>query len=169
MQIATARLRLRPARADDAAALHSIFTDARAMRYWSSLPHTDFAQTEAWLAAMMASPPDESCDFIVERDGRVIGKAGCWRLPEIGYILHPDAWGQGLAGEALGAIIPHVFATHRIAAITADVDPRNAASLKLLARLCFVETGRATGTIRVGDELCDSVYLARARHGPASG
>jgi hypothetical protein len=28
--------------------------------------------------------------FIVENRGRAIGKAGCWRLGEIGFILHSD-------------------------------------------------------------------------------
>ena len=44
--------------------------------------------------------------------------------------------------------------------VFADVDPRNAASLALLTRHGFIETGRAAGTWQVGDELCDSIYLA---------
>jgi RimJ/RimL family protein N-acetyltransferase len=56
-----------------------------------------------------------------------------------------------------------VFSAHDIPAITADVDPRNEASLRLLARLGFVETGRATGTVEIAGELCDSVYLALER------
>jgi RimJ/RimL family protein N-acetyltransferase len=43
--------------------------------------------------------------------------------------------------------------------LTADVDPRNAASIKLLERCGFIETHRAAGTWQVGDELCDSVYF----------
>ena len=112
---------------------------------------------------MIGAAPEASDDFIVECDGRVIGKAGCWRLPEIGYILHPDYWGQGLATEALTAVIGHVFAGRDVDAITADVDPRNEASLKLLARLGFVETHRAQRTWLVGEEWCDSVYLALPR------
>ena len=84
-------------------------------------------------------------------------------MPEIGFVLHPDFWGKGLAHEAVGAAIEHVLATFPIAAIIADVDPRNAASLRLLTRLGFVETGRAVRTMQVGEESCDSVYLARHR------
>jgi RimJ/RimL family protein N-acetyltransferase len=161
--ITTARLRLRRARADDVGPIHAILSDARAMRYWSSLPFTDVEQSRAWLAGMIAAPPGEADDYVVERDGRVIGKAGCWRLPEIGYILHPDHWGRGLAREALSALIPALFARHAIDAITADVEPRNAASLRLLARLGFEETGRAARTYQVGDQWQDSVYLALRR------
>ncbi|MET0275019.1 MAG: GNAT family N-acetyltransferase [Phenylobacterium sp.] len=162
-EILTPRLRLRRACEDDAEALFDIFSRPAAMRYWSTPPHEDIAQTREWLAGMIASPPEVSCDYIVERDGRVIGKAGFFRLPEIGYILHPDQWGRGLAHEALSAVIARVFEAFPIPAVEADVDPRNAASLKLLAKLGFVETRRASRTWLVGEEWCDSVYLSLAR------
>jgi len=41
----------------------------------------------------------------------------------------------------------------------ADVDPRNARSLKLLKNLGFRETGTAKRTYQIGDEWTDSVYL----------
>ncbi|HEY2708678.1 MAG TPA: GNAT family N-acetyltransferase [Caulobacteraceae bacterium] len=163
MELITERLRLRRAREGDLAAMHAVLSNAEAMRYWSTPPHQSLDQTREWLAGMIADGPPGSDDFVVEHQGRVIGKAGCWRLPEIGFILHEDRWGQGLAGEAAGAVIAHVFTAHDLPAITADVDPRNTASLRLLARLGFVETGRAKGTFEIGGELCDSVYLALAR------
>jgi RimJ/RimL family protein N-acetyltransferase len=115
---------------------------------------------------MIEDSPAERDDFVVEHDGVAIGKAGCWRLPEIGFILHPDQWGRGLAREALSALIPRLFARFPIAAITADVDPRNLASLKLLEGLGFEVTGRAANTWRIGDEWCDSLYLALPRPSP---
>jgi RimJ/RimL family protein N-acetyltransferase len=162
-EIVTERLRLRPARADDLDAFHAILSDPVAMRYWSSRPHPDLARTREWLDDMIAAPADQSLDFVLEKDGAVIGKAGCWRLPEIGYILAPPYWGQGFAREALQAIIPAVFACFDIPAITADVDPRNTASVGLLLRLGFHETGRAANSWKVGDEWSDSVYLALPR------
>jgi ribosomal-protein-alanine N-acetyltransferase len=162
-EIRTARLRLRRALPDDLQAMHAILSDPRAMRYWSSLPHTDIAQTREWLDGMIASPPEESDDFIVVLDGAVIGKAGCWRLPAVGYILHPDYWGQGFATEALTAAIAHVFANFPLPALIADVDPRNASSLALLARLGFKEIQRASRTWQIGEEWCDSIYLGLPR------
>lgn len=161
--IETPRLRLRRARLSDLEAMHAIFADARAMRYWDSLPATDIARTRAFLQGMIASGPPDADDFIIERDGVAIGKSGCWKSPEIGLILHPDHWGTGLGTEALGAAVRHAFAALPVDRLTADVDPRNAAMLRLLARLGFVETGRAARTVRLGDEWCDSVYLALDR------
>lgn len=157
--ITTPRLRLRPARPDDLDAFHAILTDPRAMAYWSTPPHDDIAQTRDWLDRMMAIGPGDGEDFVIELDGAAIGKAGLYAFPEIGFILHPDHWGRGYAGEALVPVLDRAFALHGLAAVEADVDPRNAASLKLLARLGFVETGRATGTWVIAGQLCDSVYL----------
>ena len=58
---------------------------------------------------MMSIDPLEGEDFVVECEGHVIGKAGFYRFPEIGYILHPDAWGQGYAREALGPVLARAF------------------------------------------------------------
>jgi ribosomal-protein-alanine N-acetyltransferase len=170
VELTTARLKLRRAAPDDLEALHEILSDPVAMRFWSSPPHRDLERTRAWLDGMIADGPPLSDDFVIEHEGRVIGKAGCWRLPEIGYILHPRYWGQGFAAEACAAVIAHVFADYDIEAITADVDPRNEASLRLLTRLGFVETGRAMATYEIEGEISDSVYLALPRGaGPAAG
>jgi ribosomal-protein-alanine N-acetyltransferase len=133
------------------------------MRYWSSEPYRTIDESERWLAAMIAAPSEESADFIVEHDGRVIGKAGLWKAPEIGFILHPEAWGRGFAGEALRAVIPHAFVRFSVPALIADVDPRNSASLGLLDKLGFAVTGRAERTYEVGGQWCDSVYLTLYR------
>jgi RimJ/RimL family protein N-acetyltransferase len=162
-EIITPRLRLRRARPEDAEDLHAVFADPEVMRYWSTLAHADLAATRDWVADMVAADPSASDDYVIEYRGAAVGKAGCWRLPEVGYILRRDLWGRGLAREALSAIIPRVFASHPIAAITADVDPRNTASLGLLGRLGFVETHRASRTWLVGEEWCDSVYLSLPR------
>jgi RimJ/RimL family protein N-acetyltransferase len=161
--LTTDRLVLRRARMGDLADMHRVFADPRAMRYWDSLPHTDIEQTRPWLASMVAFDLGETDDFIVEHRSRAIGKAGCWRRGEIGFILHSDYWGQGFGREALGAAIPHVFASLPVDRLEADVDPRNAPALRLLAHFGFREFARAERTVRLGDEWCDSVYLELRR------
>jgi ribosomal-protein-alanine N-acetyltransferase len=158
-QLKTARLQLRPARADDLGALHAIMRQPRTMAYWSTPPHESIAQTAEFLEGMMTIPPGEGEDFVIEHEGRMIGKAGLYRFPDIGYLLDPACWGQGFATEALEAVIARAFAVHGLPRIEADVDPRNAASLRLLARLGFRETHRQARTWLVGEEWCDSVYL----------
>ena len=136
-------------------------SNAQAMRYWSSLPHETIEQTERWIASMVEGDLVTRDDFMVTLDGELIGKMGAWTLPEVGFLLDPVHWGRGYAQEGLAAFIKRrrqLGSTE----LTADVDPRNGLSLKLLHKNGFVETGRAAGTWQIGAELCDSVYLKLA-------
>ena len=160
MRLVTQRLVLRRASEDDLDALHAVLSLPLAMRYWSTPEHDSRAQTGDFLQTMITEHCD---DFVVEYQGQVIGKAGAWQSLELGYILHPDHWGKGLAGEALTALIPHLFAAHDAAQITAEVDPRNAPSIALLTRFGFHETHQAERTLLWRDEWCDSVYFALDR------
>jgi RimJ/RimL family protein N-acetyltransferase len=159
----TPRLTLRRARPNDLEPLHAILSDADTVRYWSTGPHRTLDVTREWLAAMIASPPAESEDFIVEHGGEVVGKAGFFRLPELGYLLRRDLWGRGLVSEAARAVIDHVFATRDLTELTADVDPRNIGSIRVLERLGFVETGRAARTYCIDGVWVDSIFYALRR------
>ncbi len=159
----TRRLVLRPAREDDLDAFHSILSDPRATRYWSTPPHETREQSEAWLKAMIRSPEYLAADFVVEFEGRTVGKAGFYRLPEIGFILHPDVWGLGVGREAVAAVIDHAFETRGQTELTADVDPRNAASIRVLEGAGFRRTGAAERTFQIGDTWVDSLFYGLDR------
>jgi RimJ/RimL family protein N-acetyltransferase len=161
--IRTERLLLRRAVPGDLPAFHEIMSDPRAMRYWSEPAHEKIEQTQGFVDFLCGCPGNGGDDWVIEFRGRAIGKAGAWNPPEVGFLLHPDHWGRGYMTEAMGTLIPRLFARHDVPALTADVDPRNAASLRLLDRLGFREAGRAERTMLWGDEWCDSVYLALPR------
>ncbi|MCK8463579.1 GNAT family N-acetyltransferase [Aliiroseovarius sp. S1339] len=162
--IQTARLRLRPAVPEDLADLHDVFSHPSAMRFWSHETHTDLAQTQGTLDGMIASHSETGLELVIELDGKVIGKAGLWRMAEVGYILHPDHWGKGLAQEALQAVIDAAWTKHSdVTEITAEIDPRNSGSVKLLNRLGFVLSKTATRTLFIYDEWCDSAYYVLPR------
>ncbi len=158
----TRRLVLRPMQQDDAKGLHAFFADSEATRFFSD-PHTEFEQTEAWVRGTIAADPARTREFTLLRDGQAIGKAGIWSSPELGFFLRRADWNQGLMREALDALVPHLFALMSLPRMTADVDPNNAASLKLLSHLGFSETGRAARTIQIGGKWADSVYLEKPR------
>lgn len=149
---------MRRPRPEDLEAVHAIMSDPDVMRYWSTPPHRSLDETRDWLEGWLSAPADENDEFLLEHDGEVIGKLGAWRLPEIGFYLRRDRWGQGFAGEALDAFIGYARA-RGVACLTADADPRNDACLRLLSRAGFRETGRASATFVVAGEVCDSVYL----------
>ncbi|MGB3336023.1 MAG: GNAT family N-acetyltransferase [Devosia sp.] len=163
MEIRTERLLLRRPHMDDLDAMFEIMSDPVAMRYWSTLPHADRAVTRPWLERMIARTAAGGEEFVIEHQGRVIGDVGAGRLPDFGFMLRRDSWGRGFATEASRAFITHAFRNTTATELLADVDPRNTPSLAVLAKLGFVETGRAERTFLLGEEWCDSVYLALAR------
>ena len=164
--IRTPRLVLRRVRPEqDFAGMHAVLSDAQAMAYWSTPPHTSEAETREWLAAMAETLPHEGDDFIIEYQGRTVGKAGFYRFPDIGYIIDPALWGQGIVAEALVPLIARAFTLYEQECLRADVDPRNTASIRLLEKLGFAETHRAERTWLIAGAWCDSVYFALSREG----
>lgn len=161
--IRTDRLTLRRALPGDLADLHEVMRHPEAMTYWSTPPHPDLATTKRWLDRKLAEDQSASVEFVAEYQGRAIGTVGGGILPEVGYILHPDFWGKGLAFEAMQAVIAHAFAHHPVDHLMADVDPRNTASIKLLKRLGFVWHGHADNTFCIAGEWVHSDYYRLER------
>lgn len=54
---------------------------------------------------------------------------------EIGYIFHPDYAGRGFATEAVRALLGIAFGTYGLHRVTARIDARNVASLRLAERV----------------------------------
>jgi len=157
--IRTARLTLRPPSDRDLDALHAVFSDPRTMCYWSHPAHDDIAHTRTTLDGMIAAHAATGLEYVIERDGEVIGKAGMWRMGEIGYILRRDLWGRGFAREAVGAVVDAAFAAHPdLERLIAEIDPRNTASAALLARLGFREVNQVEKTIQIAGIWCDSAF-----------
>lgn len=70
---------------------------------------------------------------------------------EVGWHLHPDAYGHGYATEAAGAVILDA-AAKGLESIIAVVDPRNDASQRVCRRLGFTERG-------ISHEFYDADYI----------
>ena len=162
--IETARLVLRPLQAYDLAALHRMLSDPEVMRYWSTPPHTETSETAAWIEdSIAAMARGDASDFAVLLEGRMVGRVAFWMGNEIGFLFDRAVWGQGVAGEAVAAMLRHGFDTLGFDSVRADVDPRNTGSLKLLERLGFRRTGTAERTFKIGETWVDSVYLELAK------
>ncbi len=160
--ILTERLRLRHATVDDAPSLFLAMSDPEVMRYWSTEPHPSVEDTASFVRRMMhgyvdGSGPD---DFVVERDGVVVGKAGFWRASELGFLLRRDQHGQGIAREALQALVAHGFGPRAFTELHAEVDPENRRCLRLLTGLGFRVLRHVPRTLELRGEWRDSLELA---------
>lgn len=172
LPLQTARLTLRPYRADDAEAVFAIFSDPRVMRFWSTPPWTSTAQAhEAIDSDLQALHSGRHLRLGIERrdDGALIGQctlfdivAGC-RRAEIGYALAHTAWGRGYMHEALQALLRYGFEVLELNRVEADIDPRNEASAATLQRLGFRLEGRLRERWIVGGEVSDSAIYGLLR------
>jgi RimJ/RimL family protein N-acetyltransferase len=143
----------------DVPAMHAIFADAEVMAYWSRLPHTGIAETEEWVAKNIAAVESgDADDFVVLKDGVLVGRIGIWQKDELGLIFARSAWGSGIAREAAGALIERSRARGMLS-IMADIDPRNDRVRRFLEKFGFKKTGAAKNTYKIGDNWTDSEYL----------
>ncbi len=141
----TARLRLRGIVPDDAEAMFPALSDAPLMRWWSSAPHRDVAETRAYLTYTPDLDGMRSWAITLGEAAPAIGWVTAIRrrpgVNEIGYILARDHWGSGIAHEAVARVIDLLFHDEGQRRVFADVDPDNVASRGLLERLGFKVEG----------------------------
>lgn len=67
--------------------------------------------------------------------------------PEIGWRLARPAWGHGLATEAALAVRDHAFATRALAELISIIDPHNARSRRVAAKLGMVLEGQVRNPV----------------------
>ncbi len=61
---------------------------------------------------------------------------------EVGYVIVPERWGQGLAGELVPPLCRYLFGLSGAPYIVAFTDPDNLASQRVLLKSGFREVGR---------------------------
>jgi RimJ/RimL family protein N-acetyltransferase len=79
---------------------------------------------------------------------------------EIGVTLAPQHRGRGLATEAVRAVLDHLFGELGIHRAFASIDPRNAASLALFARLGWRQETHSLQSVWFKGEWADDVVFA---------
>jgi RimJ/RimL family protein N-acetyltransferase len=178
------RVRLRAQRASDVPALFTLYADPSVMRYWSNAPFTRIEQAqEKFEFHDRGVRAGEFLQWAVVRDGdALIGTCSLFeisaphRRASLGYALASAYWGKGYALEATRLAVQHAFGAMALHRLEADVDPRNAPSLRLLDRLGFTHEGTLRERWHVAGETQDSAiygllardYAAAAANSPAA-
>ncbi|MCC7283890.1 MAG: GNAT family N-acetyltransferase [Acetobacteraceae bacterium] len=155
--LTTPRLVLRPAVAADIDAVWQMLVLPEVRRYLCD----DIALPRATVAGIVGEAAFGAGLglWVAERAGAFAGIAALKPVPpalvalvpalageiEPTVALLPALWRQGLAGEMLGAVLAHGFATLALPRIAAVCDVPNIASAAMLARAGFVPTGEHQG------------------------
>lgn len=161
-------LALRPATADDAAALARVDA-ATSMQPWSALMfRAEVARGDRWY--VVAGPEDDP--------GEVVGYAGIARLADevhvMGIAVLPSQQGQGCGRQLLTALCREAAASS--AAMLLEVRPSNTSARHLYRTAGFTQVGRRPGYYPDGEDALllwrpadDRPRHERARDDPASG
>lgn len=97
---------------------------------------------------------------VEKQSGRWIGRIGPWQPldwpgTEVGWGLHPDAWGKGYALEAAVASMDYAFDTLGWSEVVHCINPTNIASQNVAKRLGARILRQATLSAPFGDEHVD--------------
>lgn len=151
--------RLRPAAADDLDVLLTLLHDEQVRRYLCDgtiLPRERVAETLA--RSDQLDPRGLGLWMIEQTSGDFVGAAGLEPVSEevaaapamAGGVepliaLHPEYWGRGLAGEAMGSLIRYARGSLGLPQLVAAVDEPNIRSHRLMEKCGFVPAVRTQG------------------------
>jgi RimJ/RimL family protein N-acetyltransferase len=141
----TERMLLRPYSLDDFDAFHDMHSRDDVARYLPWETRDEQASREA-LQRHQTVVLEKDGDAITlagfdKETGRLVGEFILFlrsvqhRGGEVGYVLHPDAWGRGLATEGARAMLEIGFDLMGMHRIIARIEARNTGSAAVLERL----------------------------------
>lgn len=145
VRLETERLILRDWREDDVEPFVALSSDPEVMRYYSAIPTPE--KCVEWMWAMSAKLAAGSVGFLaaeLKETGRFVGFIGLnypifdhpiAALPEIGWRIVPDLWGQGLATEGAKACLKYGFATLNLPEIIAYTATTNLPSQRVMEKI----------------------------------
>jgi RimJ/RimL family protein N-acetyltransferase/predicted N-acetyltransferase YhbS len=144
--IATERLQLEPQTAAHADEMFAVLSDLAIYEYENAPPPSrEWLRTRYEKLAARQSPDGQEqwLNWVVRLRGDVlIGYVQATIYPEqragIAYEFASRFWGQGLAGEAVQAMIEELAGRHQVKRFSAVLKRKNLRSLGLLQRLDFV-------------------------------
>jgi len=136
-------------------------------QYQSWKPQT-INEIELFLNKNIKVVPNESHTWlqlaVCLASGQLIGDIGVHFLDdyqiEIGYALAPEHQGRGYALEAVKGLIHYSFCTLKKHRVTASVDPKNDASIKLLDKIGFRKEGHLIKSFYMDEKWYDDCIYA---------
>lgn len=163
MILTTQRLLLRPMVLADAPSLFAILGDPDAMAYWDRAALPRLATVEAQMADELAAMAAGGFLYwTVLKDDDAIGALDLSNMDGVsattGFAFRRDMWGQGLAREALAALIGHAFGPLGLNRLTARVQTGNQRARRLLEALSFQKTRDLPDIVRDGERRGCALY-----------
>jgi len=151
INIETQRLTFTKLEKKDSDNLYEIYSNQKAMKYWSSLPFTQIKQANKMIDNSINNWNNGvamGLGIYCKESQKLIGTVNLFNFheeskrAEIGYMLDPVYWGLGIMTETLIAIIEYLFKEMQFNRLEADIDPKNKKSASLLKNMGFKLEGK---------------------------
>ncbi len=162
--INTERLQLRAIQEIDLDDLYTLRTNASVLKYLNREKDT-IEKTTSILTQIINNVKNNDAitwAINIKGDTRLIGTIGLWQVDkfnhkaELGYMTLSDHWGKGYVSEALKPVMDYGFEHMRLHRIEAEVNPENAASIRVLEKHGFVREGYYKEDYYYNGEFLDS-------------
>lgn len=173
-ELSTHRFYMREFEEDDWAAVHQYAALEAVSRYQPWGPNTEEESRDYVLQLLEQAAKADRTQYafavIWKENSQLIGAGELFlqdpanRVGEIGYILHPDYWGNGIASEVAELLIDYGFNKHNLHRIFATCDPANAGSKKVLQKAGMVWEGTLRENLRMKDGWRDSLVYGVLEH-----
>ncbi len=150
----TTRLVLRPFRPDDAPVVQRLLSERAVAEQTLTIPHpypegaaTEFiGQHAEWISS------GKRLIWAITQDEQIVGAMGlhivaAHRRAEVGYWIARAHWGQGIATEALRAVLAHGFDAIELHRIEAQHFLENPASGAVMRKVGMTHEGRLRGVV----------------------
>jgi [ribosomal protein S5]-alanine N-acetyltransferase len=153
-ELPTRRLALRPARGEDVACVHALWTAPSVRRFLFDDRTLGEGEVHAFLARSDESFRAagfglwlgfEAGDRAIATFAVLLAPAEAGAPPSLVYGVRPGGTGRGLATETAEAVLAHAFGALALPRVHADVDAPNAASVRVLEKLGMVRVGERGG------------------------
>jgi [ribosomal protein S5]-alanine N-acetyltransferase len=147
----TERLRLREMVGSDWKAVHEYASQEIVCQYQPWGPNT-VEDTKVFINKVLADCKMEPRTrfmfaILMKENNRLIGAIELnihnfhHKYGDIGYIVHPNYWGSGVASEAAQIVIELGFKHFQLHRIQATCDPNNKASARVLEKIGMIKEG----------------------------
>ena len=149
-ELNTQRLLLRQITQEDDKSLFEVLSDEDTCKYLTLNAVNDMENIKRMIAGMQRFFDEKQrirWGIAQKTDNALIGHCGFFDIDrinccaEISYCIKRELWGQGIMTEALDAMLSFGFEDYGLNRITANVIKDNAASIKVLQKLGFVQEG----------------------------
>ncbi len=156
----TKRLRWRQPRASDVDAYMAFVSDYEVVKWTATWPHP--AEREFVVSRCVPMAPELGFAGPVFAADEMVGGVGII-AGELGLFVAKPHWGNGYATEMARAAIARAFQTQDFDQIVATIWQANAASVRVLDKLGFAQTGTSRHACNAQDKEVDAIDFCLRR------